>query len=112
MTAQPSLFDHPIRPREEARQHVLPVRGTIEERYRAWRATEDGAALWDAFCREAVTQASLGARRLSGKGIAETIRARLRRHLNNSHVALLVRDCEAAHPVTADRFEKRRRVAT
>ncbi len=109
------LFDaahhFPTRPVAGDEQLVTPISGTIQAAYQAWRGTTEGDLVFRAFCREAVNQVASGATRLSGKGIAEAIRLRLRREINNSHIALMVRDCELAHPVTA-RFEKRTRKAS
>ena len=91
-------------------QRVIPLRTTLEGAYQAWRRTTEGELMYRAFCREALDAVSVGASRLSGKAIGERIRQRHRRELNNSYIALMVRDCEADHPVTR-RFEKRQRRA-
>ena len=100
-----------VRP-AEAENHVLPIGTTIEASYRAWRATEDGERVWEAFCGEAVGEVARGATRLSGKAIWERVRARLRLPMNNNHHALVVRDAEIAHPSIAGLFEKRMRRAS
>ena len=93
-------------------QRCLPIDGTIEGRYQAWRATGDGQAVVACFYLFANEEIGRGATRLSGKFLAERVRARLRLNLNNSFVALLVRDLEADCELVRGLFEKRVRRAS
>jgi hypothetical protein len=113
MTRQASLFDFPTAPpAPAAEQRVLPIRGTIQERYEVFRATDDGRQVWEYFCRHALEEVAAGAKRLSAKELVERIRFQKKISINNSYTALLARDCEADHPVTRGLFERRERKAS
>lgn len=104
----------PERPPAVGENHALELDGTIEGRYTAWRATEDGERVFTAFLREACGEVARGATRLSAKGIWERVRSELNRRgrvpMNNDYHAPMVREAEDAAPLLRDLFEKRLRI--
>ena len=93
-------------------QRTLPVEGTLEGAYRAWRDSDDGRHAWGWLVCRATELVAQGANRLSIGQLAEAYRMLERRSLNNSHRALLVRDLEDAYPALRGLFETRQRKAS
>jgi hypothetical protein len=92
-----------------AEQPHLPIEGTLQARYDAWRQTEQGKLVY-AECRdEALKQVRAGARRIAVKGIVELVRATLKVQVNNSAVALLARELFDREPVLRPLIELRER---
>ena len=107
------LFGWAERPAaERVEQATLPIPGaTIQGRWEAWLATEDGRLVFGVFCEAALKAVARG-ERLSAKAIWETTRAYLRVKANNDYTALAAREAEARHPELRGEFSKRvRRVA-
>jgi hypothetical protein len=98
-------------PAERVEQAALPIPdATIQGRWEAWLATEDGRLVFGVFCQSALALAARG-ERLSAKAIWETTRASLKRPANNDYTALAAREAEARYPALRGQFEKRRRHA-
>ena len=106
--AEPPAFPtRPAAPRGE--QRVLPIRGTIAERYRAWRATEDGQGVWAWIVQRALEEVASGATRLSAKELTEAARHHLHIQVNNVFTPELARELEERHPMLRGLFELRKR---
>jgi hypothetical protein len=101
---------HPKRaPAGGAEQTDIPIEGTLQARYDAWRATEQGRLVY-VECRDlALRQASEGAKRIAVKGIVELVRATLKVQVNNSATALLARELYDREPVLRPLIELRER---
>lgn len=97
----------PEAPKAEAEPYVLPIRGTIEERYQRWRNTDDGRTVYAVFCRRALRERDIGTR-----AVWEDTRKELRITADNSFMAPMVREAEAAIPELRGRFHKRQRKAS
>lgn len=101
-----------MRPPARVEQGVLPVPGTIAERYARWRETPDGLVAFQAIRELALAAAARGDRRIGVKHLAEDVRAQRRIRINNSVVALIARELKEREPRLRDRIELRERVAT
>ena len=104
------LFDwtpSPPSPAEEQRE--IPLPGTIADRYRAWRETDEGRLVYR-WCRDrAVQDAQDGARRIGSKALVERCRWMLKVKVNNIFTAELAREIQERNPVTRGLFEMRQR---
>jgi len=96
--AAPQLtLGFPTAPPASVEQAVLPIRGTIEERYRAWRTTEPD--VYTEIERRAVARAEGGATRVETNKITADVRGEWRVKINNDFRALIARDLRTAHPI-------------
>jgi len=106
------LFDWPEARTEMIEQTVLPVGGTIEARWQAWRDGPGQVALVR-MGEEAVRRVDeLGETRLSAKALVEEYRREHHAPINNVLTPMIARWIEAHYPATAGRFERRARSAT
>lgn len=107
------LFDWPEAPAAPAEeQRELPLPGTAEERFTAWRGTQDGQAAYGWMLAMAAREASFGVRRLSAKALVERCRAFRKVKINNDWTPLIARAIQADVPATRGLFKDRmRRVA-
>lgn len=102
--------ESPPAPTEEQRE--LPLPGTAEERFAAWRGTPDGERAYTWMRDEARREVAYGTRRLSAKSLVERCRALHRVKINNSWTPLIARAIQADLPATRGLFKDRmRRVA-
>lgn len=90
-------------------QRTLPITGTLEARYQAWRATPEGVRAFEAIVDEAVGLEEEGVQRLSAKALVESVRARLKIQINNVFTALIAREIADRIPYLGDLLEFRRR---
>ncbi len=103
---QLALFDPAMRP-------VAPPQTDLDLAFRDFKAEEPD--LVDMWCESALAEWRAQVRdgrikvRLSAKGITEALRARTRRHINNSFVSRLADEAMARHPELRRLFETRRR---
>lgn len=104
--------DFPVRPlAPEVENHALDMpEVSLEARYNRWRASPEGQMIWREIAREASMLVAGGATRLSSKALVETVRARLKFPVNNSHTAFLARDLREL-PGLKGMFEVRSRTA-
>ncbi len=91
---------------------VLPIEGTDEGRYRAWRKTEDGARVYEWIALYALAKADAGAKRISINAAMEGARAALRLPCNNTHRSLISRDLVETYPRLRGPIELRERKAS
>jgi len=96
----------PIAPPEEHEQLRAPLEGTIEGRYRQWRATPEGRAAFAEIERLALLEADAGAARVEVNEIMAHVRrtgivvgaTTVHLKLNNSFRSRIARELRAAHP--------------
>lgn len=89
----------------------MPIDGTLQARYDAWRKTEDGERVYAEVRARALAAASAGDRRIGVKAIVEAVRADLKVKVNNSATALMARELYEQHPALRDLIELRQRSA-
>lgn len=94
-------------PRTEQRE--LPIEGTLEERYIAWRNTEEGRTVYDAFKDRALSAVRAGQRPMKRK-IWEQLRG-LYGSLNNNLLRAITEELDRTEPELRGRFEFRERTA-
>ena len=105
-------LEFPTRPRARVEQQVLPVRGTIAERYAHWRATEFGAEAFAELERRALRLAQASDDRIEINRLVAELRQTRHRQINNSYRALLARELRDRHPRLKPLIEIRQRRAT
>jgi hypothetical protein len=88
-------------------QRELPIDGTIEARYQAWRATEEGQDAYQWIVTRATSMVAQGATRLSIAQLVEGYRFAKRRSVNNTFRAPMVRELEDGYPILRGLFESR-----
>lgn len=106
------LGDYPSRPLvRHAEQRSLPIKGTIEGDYHAWRQTELGKQVYGMMRGRALELAAGGSKRIGMKAVAEWVRAQ-KVIVNNSYVALISRELLETEPSLEGKIEQRERTAT
>jgi hypothetical protein len=103
----PDWLERAPAPRTEQRE--LPIEGTYEERYLAWRATDDGQVVYEAFKARALEAVRSGQRPMKRK-IWEQLRG-LYGSLNNNLVRAITEELDRTEPELRGRFEFRERTA-
>ena len=98
-------------PAPPVEQTVLPIGGTLEARYAAWRSSAEGCVVFGVIHDRALRAASQGAKRIGVKRLAEDVRGDLKRKVNNSLVAFIAREL-ATDPALAGRIKMRVRKST
>lgn len=102
----------PVRPAPgPAERRTLPIDGTLQARYEAWRQTDEGRVVYDEIRGRALAAARAGERRIGVKGITEEVRRALRTSINNTLVALIARELRDREPVLRPLIELRERTA-
>ena len=86
------LFDFPVRPPATDESRVLPLAGTIEGAYQAWRATAEGSWLFDVMRWRALALVRAGESRVGTKALVEWARAQHKATINNDFTALIARE--------------------
>lgn len=94
-----------------AEQREMAIGGTLEARYWAWRATEDGVLVYGAIRDEALREVRAGNTRVSSKGLVEWARRTYRIHVNNSYTAHIARELYDTEPELRGALELRERNA-
>lgn len=106
------LYAPPRRPAPgPAEQRVLPIDGTLQARYEAWRRSDEGAWVFATIRERALDEARDGAQRIGVKGLVEDVRRDLKVHANNSYTALIARELRDTEPELEDLIELRERTA-
>lgn len=95
-----------------AEQRVLPIDGTLQARYEAWRRSEEGGWVFATIRERALEEAREGAQRIGVKGIVEAVRRELRVAVNNSATAFIARELWETVPALRGLIELRQRTAT
>lgn len=90
---------------------TLPLDGTLEARYRAWRATDDGARVYEAIRIRALGLFAGGAQRISVNACMEHARNSLKLPCNNTWRAPIARDLIDDCPALKHAIELRKRTA-
>lgn len=110
-----SGLDHgyiPTRPTvTRVEQRSLPIQGTLEGEYHAWRATALGEFVVETMRMRALDLVRRGATRVGVKALAEWVRGEKQVEVNNSLVALVARELREREPELRDRIELRQRTA-
>jgi hypothetical protein len=88
-------------------QREIPLDGTIEQRYQAWRATPEGTAAFQWIAGRATSMVAQGATRLSIAQLVEGYRFNERASVNNTYRAPMVRELEDRYPILRGLFEAR-----
>ncbi len=104
--------DFPSRPIvQRAEQPSLPIKGTIEGDYHAWRQTDLGKQVYGMMRDRALELAAGGAKRIGMKAVAEYVRAQ-KVIVNNTFVAMIARELVEREKSLAEKIERRERTAT
>lgn len=102
----------PRAPAAHIEQRVLPVPGTIEERWERWQHSVDGQRVIAEVTRMALEEVVQGATRISVNALFEKARATLRLEADNTMRAPLARLLRERYPALRDLIEIRERRAT
>ncbi len=100
-----------IRKPSDSEQRTLPIRGTIQGEYDAWRATELGQHIYDVIRYRALALVRAGEARIGMKALFEWARSTQKVTLDNNYTALVARELLDREPELRDVVELRQRTA-
>ena len=100
-----------VPPVREAEQLVAPIEGTIQAKWEAWRASEDGERVMLYIRKIGGELVTGGATRLSAKHLVERARADLKVAINNVLTPFIARELDS-RPLFHGLLETRQRKAS
>lgn len=113
-TAGLPMFDAPWwpeAPKVKAESLCLPIPGTIDGDYKAWRESPEGEQAFACLAQRALELATTGQRRVSTKALFEWYRSLHRLPINNDWTALVARELVDRFEALKGKIEMRQRKA-